>query len=128
MNSGIEIKPIKLKHAIHQDFSYEDLCSKIVAELQKIPSILEKHRMDPEISLLVCNIIECAIKSNKNLKIDKKNLAIEILEKIFNVTPAEKDAISKQIDFHINHDLVKAVSYASYFKGIFFSTPKNQVA
>ena len=127
MNPGIVIKPIKLKNGPKQNFSYDDLRDKIVAELEKIPHIVEHHRLDPEISLLVCTILENAIKSNKKLKINKKVLAIEILEKLFTLTADEQAQIGKHIDFNINYDLVKKQSYVTLAKDFFFTLPKHQV-
>ena len=63
--------------------------------------------MNPELSLLVCNIIENSISNNgKTHKIDKKQLAVEILSVPFNLTPNEINQIKDQIEFLYNNNKI----------------------
>ena len=74
--------------------------------------------MNPELTLLVCNIIENSISNNGTThKIDKKQLAVEILTVTFNLTAVEITQVKDQIDFLYNNGkIVKIRKFVTFLK------------
>ena len=66
--------------------------------------------MHPELTSLVCNIVENSIKNNgKNHKIDKKQLVIEILSAPFSLNVNEIQYIKDQIDYLFSNGKIKVI-------------------
>ena len=57
---------------------------------------IEKHKLDPDFILHVCNLIE---NSFSDKHIDKKDLALQVIIKVFSLNYNDKLEISNQIDF-----------------------------
>ena len=93
-DSGITIKNSLEKHTLYYNL-LDDIIKKLSTEIKSI----DKLRLDPELSLLICNLVENSIKAGNKNKIDKKQLAIQILTQIFNLSDSEQVIISQQIDF-----------------------------
>ena len=103
-------------HSLEKSNIYNCIKDAIIQKLQKIPE-LQKLRLNPELTLLVCNIIENSISNNsKNHKIDKKQLACEILSAPFGLNPQEIQQLKDQIDFLYNNN--KIVKYNKAMKFI----------
>ena len=88
---------------------FGEIQNKIQNKLTQIPNYLELKN-DLEIILYICNVIENEIKQNKAKSIDKKQLVLDILQKIFKYTPDEILNINKHIDFMFLNELIKKVS------------------
>ena len=101
-------------------YTYETLLVDIVEELKKIPN-LEHLRMNPELTKMVCQVVEeiCYSKTIKG-KIEKKTLVIEVFSKIFNLTEEEQKAMSNDIDFCCNNGLIKRSSICERVFRFFF--------
>ena len=85
------------------------LKSGIIDKINKIPDF-QKLRMHPELTSLVCNIVENSIKNNsKNHKIDKKQLVLEILSAPFSLNINEMQYIKDQIDYLYTNKRIKAL-------------------
>ena len=70
------IVDVPFVHALEKSNIYNCIRDAIIQKLQKIPEI-QKLRLNPELTLLVCNIIETSISNNsKNYKIDKKTISM----------------------------------------------------
>jgi hypothetical protein len=81
----------------------------IILKLRSIPEI-QKLKMNPELTGLVCNIIENSIVSNgKKHKLDKMQLATEILTHIFNLNIVEIEYIKTQIEYLVTNGKIKAI-------------------
>jgi len=102
-----ELVPFKNTLAAHikQNQIIDDVC-KIIAE---IPD-LNKMRLDPELTVYVCNIIENLIDKKDKKEISKINLASMILTKACNLEENELDAVIKQIKFLDNNGRIKKAS------------------
>ena len=94
----IKLNP-KLKHLE----KIAELSKALVLKIQAFPEINEL-KLDLDIMLYVCNIIENEVKQNKTKSIDKKALVVSILSKVLPHTPVELALLNKQIEFlHSNH-------------------------
>ena len=102
-----ELVPFKNTLAAHikQNQIIDDVC-KIIAE---IPD-LNKMRLDPELTVYVCNIIENLIEKKDKKEISKLDLASTILAKACNLEHTDLDIIIKQIKFLDNNGRIKKAS------------------
>ncbi len=96
---------LSLKNTLSAHYSYHNLVNEISGVLKEIHAI-EDLKSDPELLLLVCNLIENTLTSNK-WKIDKKELAVSIHDNLFNTTEEEKTAIRLQIQFFYDNGKIK---------------------
>jgi hypothetical protein len=103
--------------AAHVDFN--GIVGKIVSYLQSIDNYdtLKNH---PELVLLTCNLVEYYMPDNK-YKIDKKEMAIIVLDKVFTLTDDEKTAVRTQIQFFYDNKQIQPVGWLSYLKGVWSS-------
>jgi hypothetical protein len=96
---------LTLKHSLCSHHTYHNLVSEISSVLKEIHAI-EDLKSDPELLLLICNLIENTLTSNK-WKIDKKELAVSIHDNLFNTTEEEKTAVRLQIQFFYDNGKIK---------------------
>jgi len=79
----------------------------IIAKVQAMPD-LHELKLDLDVILYVCNIIENNIKQNETKSIDKKKIIIDIIQKCTPLNPPEILILNKMIEFlHSNHLIVK---------------------
>jgi hypothetical protein len=90
---------------VKQNKIIDDVC-KILTE---IPD-LNRMRLDPELSLYVCNIIENLIDKKDKKEICKLDLASTILTKACNLEENELNVVVKQIKFFDNNGRIKKAS------------------
>ena len=90
---------------VKQNKIIDDVC-KILSE---IPD-LNRMRLDPELSLYVCNIIENLIDKKDKKEINKLDLASTILTKACNLEENELNVVVKQIKFFDNNGRIKKAS------------------
>jgi hypothetical protein len=82
----------------------------IQQKIQVLPNANEL-RLHPELVLLACNIIENSITNNKKLKIDKKELVVNVLHKVFNYTAVDKKNVEEVIEFLHSTNKIKKVAF-----------------
>lgn len=123
---GHEIKLPKFKlssNLLKLHFTYESLKKAMVGELQKIPNLTDL-RMSPEITKLVCAVIEeVCYKSKKNKKggkMNKKTLVIDILNELFELTEEEQKLVDKDIEFICDNNLIHRTTLCEKFFRFFF--------
>ena len=86
-----------------------ELSKGIIAKVQAMPD-LHELKLDLDIILYVCNIIENNIKQNETKSIDKKKIVVDIIQKCTPLNPPEVLILNKMIEFlHSNH-LIQKVS------------------
>ena len=104
---------IFLKNNLDKHNIYYNLIQAISNKILLIP---EFHRLKTEIELikLICNIVEnTAVKSQQ---IDKKQLVIDIFQRVFNLNAIEIELIKNGIEFIFNNKLIKKISIKKYIK------------
>ena len=104
--SGVILKNSLKKHTLFYNL-IDDIVQKIQSEIKAI----DKLRLDVELTLLICNLIENSIATGNKFDINKKQLAIQIMTQIFNLNTDEQTIISQQIDFLIDHNRIKKVKF-----------------
>ena len=116
--NDVSFSDISYKNKLKSHNIYFTLINQVVDLVTKIPEF-NKLRCETELVRTVCNMIENSSIPNKNadgLKIDKKQLVMDSLQRIFNYTEQEKQIISAMIDFLISNNFVKKSSYIKLAK------------
>ena len=103
-DSGVDIKNSLQKHTLFYNL-LDEIVKKLTTEIKSI----DKTKLDPELTLLVCNLLENSFTSGNKYKIDKKQLVIQILTQIFNLHDGEKEIIGQQVDFLFLNKKIKKV-------------------
>ena len=111
--NDVTISDIGFKNKLKSHHIYFSIINQIVDLVTKIPEF-NKLRCETELVRSVCNMIENSNIPKKNadgLKINKKQLVLDCLHKIFNYNPNEKEIVSAMIDFLISNNFVNKLSY-----------------
>ena len=99
------LENLPLKNRLSTHYKFNSLIDVFVEKLMEIPEI-EKLRMDCEFVNLVCDMIENTVK--KVEKINKKDLALRVLDKIFTLSDEEKIQLGEMIEYlHLNKRIKK---------------------
>lgn len=125
-----EICFVKLRNSLRRS----DLEKKLADTIKKRIVDLPNHgdlRLDPELVLLVCNLVENTVfnKSGdkKKLPIDKKRMAIRVLDSVFTYSEFEKKQVDQTVEFlHINGQ-IKKVSMLKKFGSLLWAWLKKKV-
>lgn len=106
---------IPLRSNLLQNHKYLETKDAIIKRLQELHLNDGKFKIDSEMLVLICNMVEHLIQ--KKDKISKKDLALDILESLFGLTPEEKASISSNIEFiHSNSMIKKHISSYKLFR------------
>ena len=96
---SVEIPQLNLKHSIQKHVTYKGIVLGIVEKIRtEIPDI-DELKLNPEITKMVCNLVEDIIKKGNPFGIEKQTLVLEILTKQFNLTAEEQHQVNQQITF-----------------------------
>jgi len=111
--NDVSLSDIGYKNKLKSHNIYYTLINQISDLITKIPEF-NKLRCETELVRTVCNMIENSNIPKNNLdglKIDKKQLVLDCLQRVFNYNEQEKQIISAMIDFLISNKFVKKLSY-----------------
>ena len=110
---------VEFKHTLASHIEQNKIIDEITQIISQIPNFINL-RMDPEVTVYVCNVIEQKIKGEHKKNVSKLNLATLILTKVWNLEENELDVVIKQIKFLDNNGAIKKVSkskkYGKYLK------------
>jgi len=111
----MDLSLIPLKNNLLVDAKYNTVKQTIIERIVSLGLQDQKYKTDNEFLSLVCNLIENLV--SKKDKVSKQDLAIDILNHLFNLSDEEKDIIRKNIDFLCGQlTIIKKVSYYKLFK------------
>ncbi len=97
---------VGFKHSLELHTKENKLIDDITELITKLPN-LNKLKLDPELTIYICNVIENVITKHDTKTIKKSELCIKILTNIFNLQENEIEAIQKQIIFLSNNKAIK---------------------
>ena len=107
MESLVKVPSLSISGKLKSHIIYEVLYNKALEELKKLTNIAS-FRMSNEFTVLVCNLIEHAVK--KKDKVDKKKLVVALLKALFTLSPAEEITLGNDIDHMVaNTKLIQRV-------------------
>ena len=105
-----------LKHGLSKHFIFHDLVNVLVTKIKEIPKF-EQLKLNIELTLLCCNIVENTVK--KKTKVDKEKLVVDSLTEIFTLNEEEQKTIKNHIEFlHSNKRIVKVDETIKFFKSV----------
>lgn len=109
MNSTIALIP--LRNTLARDSKYNKIKTAVLTQLEEFADA--KYKSNPEVILHLITIIENLIE--KNDKLDKMQLAIEIFCELFKTTDmGEIKAFSVIIEFLLENKQVKKIKMSKY--------------
>jgi hypothetical protein len=97
----MEILPnLPLKGIIKNHYTAEVIKQTIMDRIEHIPN-MELLRGTVQLISLICNMIEelTKPKNRKSKELDKKEIALQILEKLFDISDLEKGIAGKNIEY-----------------------------
>jgi hypothetical protein len=98
---------VSVTPSLDLEIKSNDVKSKIVSRLTELKLIDTKYKVNPDIILLVCNLIENLVK---NKKINKKQLLLDIFVQLYNIQPADRAIIETNIEFLHSNKSIKKLS------------------
>jgi hypothetical protein len=112
---------IQFQNTVKAHIKQSTIINDVVKTLSELPDFTTKLRLDPEIVVYCCNIVENLIKKEDKKEISKLDLVSTILIKAWDLKEEnELDLIIKQIKFVCNNNQVRKVSsrkkYGKYIK------------
>lgn len=96
---------LSLKNTLKAHIKFHEILNDITKIIKSIHAV-EDLKHDPELLLLICNLIENTMTNNKS-KLDKKELALSIHDNIFNDTDDEKADLRRKIQFFYDNNKIK---------------------
>ena len=112
---------IQFQNTVKAHIKQSTILNDVAKTLSELPDFTTKLKMDPEIVVYCCNIVEQLIKKEDKKEISKLDLVTNILIKAWDLKEEnELDLIIKQIKFVCNNNQVKKIKkskiYAKYIK------------
>ena len=112
---------VQFQNTVKVHIKISKIIEDVVKTLSELPDFNTKLRLDPEIIVYCCNIVENLIKKEDKQEINKLDLVSTILTKAWEIKEDnELDLIIKQIKYVCNNKQVKTISktkkYKKYFK------------
>ena len=112
---------IQFQNTVKAHIKQSTIINDVVKTLSELPDFTTKLRLDPEIVVYCCNVVEQLIKKEDKKEISKLDLVTSILIKAWDLKEEnELDLVIKQIKFVCNNNQVKKVSsrkkYGKYIK------------
>ncbi len=100
---------ISLKHGLKKTHLESHICNSIIEKLNEIPNI-HQFKLDPQLVLLACECVENEVYQNKLKKVNKKEMVMNILGKLFQLSDEDKNSISTIIEFLHSNNSIKLLS------------------
>ena len=105
---------VPMQPSIERDALKHSIMKIVRDRITELNLPLANYKNNTEFVLLVLNLIEHLVpkesKKNKGKKMDKKEMAMEILSTLLQLTPHEAQALSANIEFLHENSMIKKVS------------------
>ena len=108
---------VQFQNTVKIHIKISKIIEDVVKTLSELPDFKTKLRLDPEIIVYCCNIVEQLIKKEDKQEINKLDLVSSILTKAWEIKEDnELDLIIKQIKYVCNNNQVKKISKSKKYK------------
>ena len=108
---------VQFQNTVKIHIKISKIIEDVVKTLSELPDFNTKLRLDPEIIVYCCNIVEQLIKKEDKQEINKLDLVSSILTKAWEIKEDnELDLIIKQIKYVCNNNQVKKISKSKKYK------------
>ena len=105
---------VPIQNSLAVDVKRIEIKNKIITRIGELGLDIANYRNSTEFMLLILNLIEHLVV--KKDKINKKELAIEILDTVFGLTDIDKTNVGSNIEFLHQNKNIKKVSMWKLFK------------
>lgn len=122
----VDLSIIPIKNGLAIDVKRAEVKEKIIQRVNELKLNLATYRTNNELLLFILNLIEFLIVKKDN--INKKELAIEIVNDLFQMNAQERESVANNIEFLWINKSIKKVTWWRLFKaGIceWFSSKKE---
>lgn len=117
---------VPIQNSLAVDVKRIEIKNKIITRIGELGLVISNYRNSTEFLLLILNLIEHLVV--KKDKINKKELALEIITEVFGLNELERNNIDSNIEFLHQNKNIKKVSMWKLFKcgvkELFFSKKK----
>ena len=105
---AINLSFVKTKHSLWEASQRSALCAAICDRVREVDNY-EKLKFDNELLIFLCSCVENSVDKKDKIKINKKALVFEVLDKLFDMSSDDKAIISASIEFLHSNKLIKKV-------------------
>jgi hypothetical protein len=98
---------VTITPSLELEIKQNEVKSKVIARLTELKLNDQKYKTNPDIILLVCNLIENIVKHKK---INKKQLLLDIFVQLYNIQAPDRAIIESQIEFLHSNKAIKKLS------------------
>jgi len=105
---------VPIQNSLAFDVKRIEIKNKIITRIGELGLVISNYRNSTEFLLLILNLIEHLVV--KKDKINKKELAIEILNEVFGLNELERNNVDSNIEFLHQNKNIKKVSMWKLFK------------
>lgn len=116
---------VKFKRNLLKSDIEKQLVDVVNTRIRSLANYMEL-RLNPEMILLVCNLIENGANSKK-LKIDKKDLAMKVLHSVFSYSELDKKHVSDTIEFLHSNNKIKRVRLLKKIFAVLYNWIKRKL-
>lgn len=116
---------VKFKRNLLKSDIEKQLVDVVNTRIRSLANYMEL-RLNPEMILLVCNLIENGANSKK-LKIDKKDLAMKVLHSVFSYSDLDKRHVSDTIEFLHSNNKIKRVRLLKKIFAVLYNWIKRKL-
>lgn len=108
-----DLSLVSVQNSLAFDVKQIQLRQKITGRIAELQLVVDNYRNSTEFLLLILNLIEHLV--TKKDKVNKKELAVDILNTYFNYTDVELVALQNNIEFLWANNNIKKVSWYKLF-------------
>ncbi|NBW19658.1 MAG: hypothetical protein EBR82_67965 [Caulobacteraceae bacterium] len=98
---------IQITPSLGIEIKQNEITKKIIERLNELGLCDIKYKNSTDVILLVANLIEHLVKDKK---INKKELLINIFQKVYNIQPTDRSIIEQQLEFLHSNKAIKKLS------------------
>lgn len=109
-----ELSIVPLRNNLLIDVRKNEVRTKIINRLNELGLTLPQYKMDNELLSLVCSLVEHLVV--KKDKIEKRDLVINVLDCVFQLSDDDRKTIGNNIEFLHGNRMIKKVSFYKLFK------------
>jgi len=102
-----EMNLVSVTPTLDLEIKQNTIKAQIISRLTELQLNDQKYKVNPDIILLVCNLIENLVK---NKKINKKQLLLDVFNHIYALQPEEIVIVDSQIEFLHSTKAIKKLS------------------
>ena len=102
-----ELAIISVTPNLALDIKRNEIIEKIISRLTELKLVDAKYKNSADILLLICNLVE---HLTRDKKLSKKDIVLEIITRVYSLTPDESVILESNIEFLHSNKAIKKLS------------------